>query len=73
MLRMQGLALNQADFVNVLGFKLEVLAIHPANLAEGLPKSPLVFLHADLGSVTMWRDWPMRLLAMERRWPLERG
>ena len=73
MLRMQGLALNQADFVNVLGVKLEVLAIYLVNLAEGLLKSPLVFLHEGMGSVTMWRDWPMRLLVMERRWPLERG
>lgn len=45
--------------IAVLGVNLEVM--HIAAPAGTRKRPPIVFLHEGLGSVSMWRDFPMRL------------
>ena len=47
--------------LNILGMALEVMHIPPA--PTWAPGPTLVFLHEGLGSVSLWRDWPMQLCA----------
>jgi pimeloyl-ACP methyl ester carboxylesterase len=44
-------------FVEVCGHRLEVIDIP----AHQLNRPPLIFLHEGLGSVSMWRDFPLRV------------
>ena len=51
------------DLININGVRLEVkhIAASPAEVQGSPGLAPLVFLHEGLGSVAMWRDWPVQL------------
>ena len=51
------------DLININGVRLEVkhIAVNPASVEASAGLAPLVFLHEGLGSVAMWRDWPIQL------------
>jgi pimeloyl-ACP methyl ester carboxylesterase len=52
------------EWIQAGGARLELQRIE--GLAGG-PAEPIIFLHEGLGSVAMWRDWPVRLCAATRR------
>lgn len=52
------------ETIAINGVALEVLRV------EGVgdrPRAPIIFLHEGLGSVAMWRDWPMQVCAATGR------
>lgn len=51
------------DLINMNGVRLEVnhIAARRADVQGSAGLAPLVFLHEGLGSVAMWRDWPVQL------------
>ena len=51
--------------LHVCGVHLEVQ--HIATPAASATLAPLVFLHEGLGSVAMWRDWPVQLCKVTGR------
>lgn len=53
--------LSHSQLLSVLGRKIEYRYFDPPTAASGTPV--LVMLHEGLGSVTMWRDFPVRLAA----------
>jgi pimeloyl-ACP methyl ester carboxylesterase len=50
---------TKIEKIAVLGVHLEVMRI--SSLSGHSERAPIVFLHEGLGSVAMWRDFPMRL------------
>ena len=49
----------RASLMSVAGLQLETLHLPAASAGQ----PTLVFLHEGLGSVAMWRDWPLQLAA----------
>ena len=44
------------DYIYINGFKIEIKVIsHKSNL------EPIIFLHEGLGSIALWKDFPLRV------------
>jgi pimeloyl-ACP methyl ester carboxylesterase len=53
---------TKIEKIAVLGLNLEVMHIAAPQMDSGhASRAPIVFLHEGLGSVAMWRDFPMQL------------
>jgi pimeloyl-ACP methyl ester carboxylesterase len=59
----RSLTISCMDLIDINGVRLEVehIPASPGGVQGGEPLAPLVFLHEGLGSVAMWRDWPLQL------------